>query len=581
MKAHQSLYQGARRALFKFGAPVGLSLVALVGCDQPSEGGGEATQAEPLTHESAQALIRESVQANSAALEERLRYLDGDTRLLQAFQELFGSEDCYVFVDEEGNEEEECESGDSEEEAIRIDFMEGTEDMISGILDELPADAQIAEATQLTYRIDPSELCGVVSVDSDDEFDDFEEAEAPAEFPEEFPEDDVPEDDFPENDFEDEDFEEESEPSPECLAVAEREAPQVRLTGVGDGLEAALLVAQGQESVGSVTLTSNLARVSLDLGVIARVIREISNEGEGEGEGFQVELEGAISLEMDTSEAGRAIFRFNVDRAIRVTGQFEDASALDLSFPAAENVFSLTSDSADSSLALRLDIPKLVESFSASLTETYDYDPETGEEILVEQGPVRNIVATLGGLDLGAALRLVGEGVETSFEVGLGDESSHVEIDGQRIVQVDLNPNNGRLISLSLDRSDFESEDLVLALASELHELKIETKLGLISEFEAPEWIADEIFKFAFLSAGGDLPSIALDSANEQLQILTGTLEMTAERAGLSHSAEGGQCMMPIEREEPISEGFSDEYEEPIESEQTHPFEDMEVGMCR
>ena len=40
--------------------------------------------------------------------------------------------------------------------------------------------------------------------------------------------------------------------------------------------------------------------------------------------------------------------------------------------------------------------------------------------------------------------------------------------------------------------------------------------------------------------------------------------------------------MMPIERDEAISEDFSDEYEEePIESEQTHPFEDMEVGMCR
>jgi hypothetical protein len=322
-----------------------VSLAALTGCEQSggsgSEGEGGGVAATPLTHTEAQALVQDTIRSSSASLEERLRFLDGDTRLIQAFDELFGSteDDCYVEDTGEGEEVIICDGEvfdelgpEPEPESIRIDFMEETEDFTSSLLEELREDAVVANAAQLTYQLNPNELCDMIG--SDDELD---------------PEDREPA----------------SEPSADsdCVALAEREAPRLQLTRQTDGISAALLVAQGQEEAIGASLTSTSARISLDLGVLARLLNELVSE-EGEA---ALNVAGAISLEMDTSVANQATFRFNVDRAISVSGQFDDVNQINFTFPAARDVFSITSNSADSSFAVRFDIPKLVQSFSASL----------------------------------------------------------------------------------------------------------------------------------------------------------------------------------------------------------------------
>jgi len=147
-----------------------------------------------------------------------------------------------------------------------------------------------------------------------------------------------------------------------------------------------------------------------------------------------------------------------------------------------------------------------------------------------------------------------------------------IEVDGERVVQLDLNPDHGRLVSFNLDRADFEREDLMLALASELHELKLQLNLLSLPELEMEDWLTDEVFKLALTSAGGELPSLSFESAPDQLRLLTGHLELSAERAEIVHAVEGGQCMMPVEDAED---------EEPLEGPASHPFEEMEVGMCR
>ena len=565
----------------------------LFGCFDPSdEGGGEP--AEPLTHESAHALLTTNIQSTSSSLEERLRFLDGDERLMEAFNTFFGGgedESCYFDYDDEGNEVEVCEDWEEEgpsEDQIRIDFMEGTEDMISMILEELPQDLQIAEEEQLTYRLNASRLCESTVEDDWDEggFEDDYEGEPAGEFIDEEWEDEE-RDESEEMSSAPVDFDPEMEPEveidPDCLRIMEQEEPRVRLQAAGDGIEATLLLNQGREALVTATLNSGLAKVKLDLGSLTRIIESIDSNGDdSEEEGdFDLDLSGVISLEMDMQSANRATFRVNVDEAIRIVGRVDDLEEINFTFPAARDVFSISSDSETPALSLALALPKLVQSLQVSLNSDYEYDEETGEEILIEEGPLREIIATLGGLNFGFDLRLVDEGIATTIEVGLGQESSSIAIDGNQVITVDLNPSNGRLIAFNFDHSSVNEESMLLKLASELHALNVDLKLGLIPEIEAPLGFADELYRVAFTSLSNKLPSLRIGGADHFIQVIDGKLEIEAERGGMSHTAEGGMCINPIEESEEgsfeESESYEESYEEP---EPEHPLEMLEVNAC-
>lgn len=571
-------YSKTTRSLKRLGLVSLSTAVALAGCVNEGGEGEGAEEVQQLTHESAHALISERISASSRSLEERLRFLDGDARLFRALNDLLGSDDeCYLEFTDEGEEIEVCDTEeDNEEETIRIDFMEDTEQMISDLLAELTPDLQVADATQLTYRLDPRELCET----------DFEELvigesegeDSPAPYPEDEFQPDEPEERAPEEPSEEEASEEEIDQ--DCLEIMEREAPQIQIVGIGDGLQANLLVNGGQDTLVSARINSTLARVSLNLDTLGRLVGEIEGE-DGEDSSIDLNVTGELSLEMDTSAAQIAVFRFNVDRAISISGQIEGLEDLDLNFPAAANVFSFTLNNMETSLAARLDVPTLTQALSTSLTSTYEYNPETDEEELIEEGPVRQILLTLGGLDLGATLQLVEEGISTTLEVGLGDQSTRVDIDGQEIIKVDLNPDHGRLLSFNFDHSSAMDSSLLLAFASELHALQVALNLGRVAELEAPDWVAEELFALAVTSANDELPSLQFDG--EQLRVITGRLELSAQQADITHVVEGGQCMMPTEDMslEPYDEDVPYEEPEEINEESEHPLEGMQVGTCR
>jgi hypothetical protein len=564
------------------------------GCFDPANENGNSEPVEPLTHESAHAIISSTMQSQSQSLEERLRFLDGDERLMEAIESIFGGadEECYFDYDEEGNEYEVCESyedPENEDNQIRIDFMDGTEEMISSILEELAPELQIAEETQLTYRLNVNRLCeSTVEDDWEDEefYDDtdpqFPDEEGFQEAPAEDPEAEM----FPEME-ESIDDEVQVEVDQDCLRIMEQEEPRVRLQAYGDGIQAELLLNQGQDTLVTAIVDTNLAKVSVDLRVLSRIIESISSSSEDQDEAdsensessdFELQMSGVISLEMNTENPTQAIFSAHVDQAIQVIGQVDGIEEINFTFPRASNVFVVSSDSEAPAFNLALTLPKLIQTFSTSLTSEYEYDEETGEDVLVSEGPIREILATLGGLNMALNLTLVDEGIESIIELGLGQESSSIAVDGQEIITVDLNPNHGRLLSFNFDHSSVQSESLLLKFASELHALKVDLKLGLIPEIEAPLGFADELYRLAFTSQNNELPELVLGGADRFIQILNGHFELEAERGEILHEAEGGMCINPVEDSE---EGNS--IDEPIfeeESEPQHPLASLEVSQC-
>lgn len=567
---------------------VGLSIAAMfVGCDTSDEGGSES-EPTPLTHEQGHNLIQSTIQSRSQSLEDRLRFLDGDERLVNALNTMFGGSEeiCEIYFTPEGEEIEECDTFEDEDtvEPIRVDFMEGTEDMISGLMEELTPELQVQDATQLTYRLNPRSFCEQETENG--EWDEFDSEFAEDGRDEDF--DSPPED----NRGDQRPVDPESEPQVEldegCLEMMEREQPMIRLMEAGDGMNAEILVGQNQEVLMSATLNSQTARFGIELEALSRILKDLASEagedaerdpefeGEGEGIDFNLEMRGAISLELDTSIDQVATFSFNVDRPISITGQVEGLDEINVNFPAAQDVISISSDSRTPSIRLGLSIPKLTQALSAPLQgEEWEYDDETGEERFIEAGPLHEITAVLGGLDLAFNLALVEEGINTTIDVGLGDESSTIHIDNQQVLKVDLNPNHNRQISINLDHSQLNEESTMISLASELHALNIDVDLSSISEIEAPEWLLNEMYRVAFTSAAGQLP--AVEFLEEGLKVAAGRLEISADRADISHVAEGGQCIAGVESEseEPVID-----QEDNLVSEEDHPLASLEVTTC-
>jgi hypothetical protein len=558
-----------------------------VGCDTSDEGGSES-EPTPLTHEQGHNLIQSTIQSRSQSLEDRLRFLDGDERLVNALNTMFGGSEeiCEIYFTPEGEEIEECDTFEDEDtvEPIRVDFMEGTEDMISGLMEELTPELQVQDATQLTYRLNPRSFCEQETENG--EWDEFDSEFAEDGRDEDF--DSPPED----NRGDQRPVDPESEPQVEldegCLEMMEREQPMIRLMEAGDGMNAEILVGQNQEVLMSATLNSQTARFGIELEALSRILKDLASEagedaerdpefeGEGEGIDFNLEMRGAISLELDTSIDQVATFSFNVDRPISITGQVEGLDEINVNFPAAQDVISISSDSRTPSIRLGLSIPKLTQALSAPLQgEEWEYDDETGEERFIEAGPLHEITAVLGGLDLAFNLALVEEGINTTIDVGLGDESSTIHIDNQQVLKVDLNPNHNRQISINLDHSQLNEESTMISLASELHALNIDVDLSSISEIEAPEWLLNEMYRVAFTSAAGQLP--ALEFLEEGLKVAAGRLEISADRADISHVAEGGQCIAGVESEseEPVID-----QEDNLVSEEDHPLASLEVTTC-
>lgn len=550
-----------------------LSLAA-IGCDSSSEGGGggSETPATPLTHEESQSLIRSTTQDYSRLLEERLRFLDGDERLIGALDSLFGAEEevCDVYFSEEGEEITECWSSDEDEDeggsAIRVDFATEMDEMVSEMLEQLSPETQIAEIAQLTYTMDPQEVCQE-SVETTEVIRDIDSDAEP----------DVEPDAEPEITY-----------NQDCLDLMEREQPRLEITRVESGVRAAILMKAGQEELASLSLTNTKARFSLSLDAMSRVIEAMESAfSENEEEGFEGELEeddfeedafdldltisGAISFELDLSQADLSRLTFNVDRAISITGTFDTDNEVNFNFPVAEGLMFAELNSANSALKTGLSIPQLSQTLNTSLSgEDWEYDEETGEERRTEAGPVRELVASLGGFDLALDLSLVEEGINAVLEVGLGNESSTVHIDGQQVLKFDLNPNHGRRISFNLNHNQNAVEDMAdsfrLALASELHAMKIDLNFSNFEELDLPASIAREIYQVAFTSDGGESPVLEL---RDEVQVVSGRLEISAEQGGITHVAEGGQCLV---------ETRSSEEEEQVEEE--HLLASFEVGTC-
>ncbi len=154
---------------------------------------------------------------------------------------------------------------------------------------------------------------------------------------------------------------------------------------------------------------------------------------------------------------------------------------------------------------------------------------------------------------------------------GLGDDTSYVALDDERLVAVDLNQNSGRTLDI---RFKDTAEGILVTFEPEL-DLRVATALNTLSEslrVDMPDWLFDEVFD---VTLGGDAkPSILIrrPSCDEygdpvgdaQLEVESGTLTLAASSASEPVTVSAGMCVVPAE----------------TTTEEPHPFETVAAGVC-
>ncbi len=219
-------------------------------------------------------------------------------------------------------------------------------------------------------------------------------------------------------------------PAPRCLAHVDELEIRVRVTLQGSGLDFALLVGPGRDEVLDIALEPRKVEVTFDLGGIKNAIAHVARVL-GENVMLPTVLEGRVRFSLTLNAPRDVTLQAAVDRAIRVEAASDEGS-ISIELAAKAPAISVRLRDADPMLTVQLDVGKLTVS-----------------------GPIHDthlrgrLGVLLGGLE-GRTELPRGASMLTLTDLGLGDVTSELSLDGARLIGLDLNAMAGRRTALTV-----------------------------------------------------------------------------------------------------------------------------------
>jgi hypothetical protein len=159
----------------------------------------------------------------------------------------------------------------------------------------------------------------------------------------------------------------------------------------------------------------------------------------------------------------------------------------------------------------------------------------------------------VGGYTLGLTLAKGAEELTVSG-IGLGNDTAYVALNDDRLGTLDLNPNNGRKVSVTFKKT---AEGTLVTFDPAL-DIRLALMLNKLSEslrVDMPEWLNDEIFDV--MLGGAAKPQVLVPAATcdangnsttkSQLKVVTGTLKLSASSLASPVEVSAGMCLLPVE----------------------------------
>jgi hypothetical protein len=323
------------------------------------------------------------------------------------------------------------------------------------------------------------------------------------------------------------------EVDPECVEQWERLELRIKVELVDDGVDFTLLVGPDRSAPLSLELRPARITVVVDLGEAADAIAFVAPDAE-----LPDVLDGVVAFSLVVNGPQDVSFEIAVREAVRVEANTADGR------------IAFSTDARDPLASLRIDAA------ARRLTALFDLG-RTQLSMPNQMGDDGSLADGIWSIDW-RGLSFTATAQDGADEIvidniGIGDDTSTIKLDGTQLVGVDLNPADGRRYKLTL-RPD-PAGGLPIATFEPGMELLIDVFLQPLADAGdlVDPWLLDDSYRIAL---GGDsapaTQSIAPDDttgAPGALRIARGTLAIESDTASVTVAT--GQCLLA----DPVTEG--------------------------
>jgi hypothetical protein len=310
-----------------------------------------------------------------------------------------------------------------------------------------------------------------------------------------------------------------------------------------DTLNVALLVGEARHNPGTALLAPNKLSVRLNLAEAMDVIRLLTNTEDQKD--FPETLTGIVEGSIEKlGENNFAISESVLEKVDLLVGQAKGkpvAVTVQPSNPTAR----LTINSATNTLGYSVALGAVDVKVAGAAVCTGDSKCGAPEKNGTFSG---HLGGYTGGFDI-----TKGATELTLAHVGLGNDTSYVALNNDRLGTLDVNPNNGRTVSVTFKKT----AEGTLVTFDPVLDVKLALMLNKISEslrVDMPEWLSNEIFE---VMLGGDAkPSVLVPGATchsdgssttkDELKVVTGALTLSSSSLSSPVSAAAGMCLLPV-----------------------------------
>jgi hypothetical protein len=362
----------------------------------------------------------------------------------------------------------------------------------------------------------------------------------------------------------------------QCKTTLDNAQLRIKVSAPAAGdLDMDLMVGPTRAKPLALNLWRNKLAAEVDLAALKVAIGHIAGAAGEQAPELPATMQGKFKASLERLAADKLRAQLGVTQAIQIA----DGADTDIQIAQANPALQGILDGASKTLTVAVDW-KAVKIKAPSTTEIWDAevprdpnDPDAGFEPS-EPRQVRHVIElALGGASGTSVLDGVADSV-TLQNVGLGDATTRVKIDGVQALALDLNAAAGRrfnaLITQQADGVKVEL-DPSFSLALAFTFAQIANKDGL--DYKA--WMDNDTL--SIIADGAAKPAVLL---GDQLKVLAGKLTFKSTGRAVTIEANAGQCVL-TEGQSAAPCPADGMCEDPAPNGDDHPFAGMSAGVCQ
>ncbi len=332
----------------------------------------------------------------------------------------------------------------------------------------------------------------------------------------------------------------------QCVGQVENTDLRIRVTSPSDGtLLFEITVGPDRHAPLDIELSDSHLAVAADLSETKEAVRHIDSVVDSDlADGLPETMTGRFRAEIGSERAKQVYSELVIEQDIEVAGPDYGVELASAQGPVLEASADAKTETVSSSVGFN--------AIDVSYPITYgQYDEETEETTL-------DYVTHLAGLS-GESTLSVGDDQLEITDIGFGDSTSWLKIDGSKAVTGDLNPNDGRSVDLTI-RPDGSGDDGLVVEATPTLEVLTTFDFAHVQDYVGvADWLVD--YEFEGRAHGAD--PVEARIGDEQVEMVAGQLDLGSVNPDASVMVDEGQCLLPDEPETNDGDSSVDSSSEP------------------